>query len=153
MARIVVIGAGSGLGSRETSEVPPLSSSHEYASLIVEARITGTPFAFNGNVMNRGSIPNLPAECCVEVPCLADREGVHPCLVGGLPPQCAALNRSNIAVQELAVRAVLHRDRESAFHACAVDPLTAAVVPLSQIREMFDELWEAEGDLLGYFDE
>ena len=142
----------SGVVDDEAAEVPPLTSSHEYASLIIEARIMGTPFAFNGNVMNRGVIPNLPDECCVEVPCLADREGVHACYVGELPPQCAALNRSNVAVQELAVRAVLDRDREAAFHACALDPLTAAVVPLPQIRQMFEELWTAEGERLAYFD-
>jgi alpha-galactosidase len=133
------------------AEIPPLTSSHEYASLIIEAKLTGTPFAFNGNVMNHGSIANLPANCCVEVPCLADRGGVHPTYVGDLPPQLAALNMSNIAVQELAVRAVLDRDREAAFHACALDPLTASVVSLPQIREMFEELWQAEGDRLSYF--
>ncbi len=41
--------------------------------------------------------------------------------MGSLPAQCAALNMSNIAVQELAVQAVLERDREAAFHACVVD--------------------------------
>jgi alpha-galactosidase len=82
-----------------------------------------------------------------------EREGVHPCYVGDLPPQCAALNMSNIAVQELAVRAALDRDREAVFHAVALDPLTAAVLPLHQIREMFEELWAAEGDRLSYFGE
>lgn len=138
-------------GSGEVA-LPPLRESHEYASLIIEARLTGVPFAFNGNVMNHGSITNLPARCCVEVPCLADREGVHPTFVGELPPQCAALNMTNIAVQELAVRAVLDRDREAAFHACALDPLTAATVSLPDIREMFGELWAAEGDRLSYFE-
>jgi alpha-galactosidase len=133
-------------------DVPPLAASHEYASMIIEARLTGRPFAFNGNVMNHGSITNLPERCCVEVPCLADGEGVHPTFVGPLPAQCAALNMSNIAVQELAVQAVLERDREAAFHACALDPLTAAVVPLPKIRQMFDELWAAEDDRLAYYE-
>ena len=131
--------------------VPPLQPSHEYASAIVEAKLTGVPFVFNGNVMNKGAIANLPANCCVEVPCMVDRGGVHPCYVGALPPQCAALNNTNIAVQELAVKAFLERDREAAFHACALDPLTAATVSLPEIRQMFDELWEAEGDRLAYF--
>ncbi len=143
----------SGVEDDEDAEIPPLTSSHEYASLIIEARMTGSPFAFNGNVMNHGSITNLPERCCVEVPCLADREGIHPTFVGDLPSQCAALNMSNIAVEELAVEAVLKKDREAAFHACALDPLTASVVPLPRIREMFEELWEAEGDRLAYFDE
>ena len=101
--------------------------------------------------MNHGSITNLPQKCCVEVPCLADREGVHPTFVGPLPAQLAALNMTNVAVQELAVQAVLERDREAAFHACALDPLTAATVSLPRIREMFEELWEAEGERLSYF--
>ena len=83
---------------------------------------------------------------------MTDSRGVHPCHVGDLPPQCAALDRSNVAVQELAVRAVLDRDREAAFHACCLDPLTASVLPLHKIREMFEEMWEAEKALLTYFD-
>jgi len=133
--------------------VPPLARSNEYASGIIEAVATGTPLRFNGNVMNAGLITNLPEGCCVEVPILADREGVHPCHVGALPPQCAALNRSNVAVQELAVRAVLDRDRDAAFHAIAVDPLTASVLSLDKIREMFEEMWAAEQDLLGHFED
>jgi alpha-galactosidase len=133
--------------------VPDLTASDEYASGIIEAVTTNRPFRFNGNVMNRGAITNLPAESCVELPCLADGQGIHACHVGDLPPQLAAINRSNIAVQELAVRAVMDRDRQAAFHAVAVDPLTASVAPLERIREMFDELWKAERHMLRYFDE
>jgi alpha-galactosidase len=133
--------------------VPELRASREYAASIVESRITGEVFAFNGNVMNTGLISNLPEGCCVEVPCLVDGDGVHPCYVGDLPPQCAALNRTNVSVHELAVRAVLDRDREAAFHAVALDPLTAAVLPLHETRKMFEELWQAEGDLLGHFED
>jgi alpha-galactosidase len=130
-----------------------LIRSHEYASGIIEAMVTDEPFRFNGSVMNHGLIDNLPGGSCVEVPCIADRLGVHPCRVGALPPQCAALNASNIAVQELAVKAVLERDREAAFHAVALDPLTAATVGLDDIRTMFEEMWEAEGDLLSWMNE
>jgi alpha-galactosidase len=84
---------------------------------------------------------------------LVDREGVHPTYVGELPPQLAALNMTNINVQELAVRAVLDRDKEAAFYAVALDPLTAALLPLHEIRAMFEEMWVAEGALLNYFDE
>ena len=134
------------------AQLPELRRSHEYASLIIESVATDQPQRINGNVMNEGSITNLPRQCCVEVPCLVDGTGVHPCHVGDLPPQCAALNRSNIAVEELAVRAFIDRDREAAFHACALDPLTASVLPLPKIREMFERLWEAEGDRLSHFD-
>lgn len=132
--------------------VGKLVRSHEYTTGIMEAVVTNTPYSFNGNVINDGLVTNLPDGCCVEVPCLVDGQGVHPCHVGRLPPQCAAINRSNVAVQELAVRAFLDRDREAAFHAVALDPLTASVLPLHTIREMFEEMWEAEKDLLSYFD-
>lgn len=124
--------------------------SHEYASGIMNACQTGGLFPFNGNVRNDGIVTNLPPECCVEVPCFVDGGGVHPCAVGELPAQLAALNHANIVVQELAVEAVLEGDREKAVHACMLDPLTAAVCSLAEIREMTDRLFEAEGDLVDY---
>jgi len=127
-------------------------ASHEYASGIINAMETGDVFRFNGNVPNDGIITNLPEECCVEVPCFVDADGVHPCVVGDLPPQLAAMNRSNIVVQGLTVEAVLDEDREKAVHACMLDPLTAAVCSLSEIREMCDRLFEAEAHLLDYLE-
>lgn len=129
-----------------------LHRSNEYTTRIMEAVLTDVPYRFNGNVMNTGLIGNLPPGCCVEVPCLVDARGVHPCHVGALPAQLAALDRTNVAVQELAVQAVLERDREAAFHACALCPLASALLPLDQIRAMFEEMWEAEKELLLWFD-
>ena len=136
----------------EDGELPPMTPSEEYAAGIIHARVIGRPFVFHGNVMNTGLIDNLPRNCCVEVACLVDRTGVHPCHVGALPTQLAHLNLSNIAVQELAVEAFLTRDREMAFQACAMDPLTRAVLSLEDIRSLFDELWAAEAALLTHFE-
>ncbi|MDQ4076764.1 MAG: alpha-glucosidase/alpha-galactosidase [Chloroflexota bacterium] len=116
----------------------------EYGSFIIEAVETDQPTRINGNVPNRGLITNLPNGCCVEVPCLVDGNGVQPIVVGDLPPQLAALNRTNINVQELAVEAVLTGSREAVYHAVALDPLTAAVCTLPQIRAMVDEMIEAQ---------
>ena len=135
------------------SPLPSLEQSGEYAAEIMHAMVTGKPLAFNGNVMNNGLIDNLPGGCCVEVPCLTDRTGVHPCHVGPLPPQLAHLNLSNIAVQELAVQAVLQRDRRLAFQACLLDPLTRSVLTLNETEALFEEIWKAEETLLTYFDE
>ncbi len=93
-------------------------------------------------------ITNLPAEACVEVPCLVDDNGVQPTAVGALPLQLAALNRTNIGVQTLAVQAALTGDRENVYHAVAVDPLTAALCTLEQARSMTDELFAAHDALL-----
>lgn len=132
----------------EGKEPIDLRGSHEYASHIIHAVFTNTLGRINGNVSNRGCIANLPEGCCVEVPCLVDGTGIRPCAVGSLPPQLAALNLSNVASQQLAVQSFLEKDRRKAYQALLLDPLTAAVCTLPQIRAMFDELCAAEADLI-----
>jgi len=126
-------------------------NSLEYGSNIVNAVESGETFRFNGNVPNTDLITNLPTGCCVEVPCFVDRTGVHATYVGDLPAHLAAINRSNVAVQELAVEAAVTGDRRAAFHAIALDPLTAAVCSLDEIQKMVDEMFEAEAEWLPQF--
>ena len=120
-----------------------LEPSVEYGASIINSVVTGVPTVVYGNVPNDGLISNLPLDACVEVPCLVDRNGVQPVAVGALPPQLAALNRSNISVQTLAVEAALTGRREHVFHAVAVDPLTSAILTLDDIHAMTEELLEA----------
>ena len=128
------------------------SRSKEYCSYILEALETGVPFRFNGNVPNKGGyITNLPSDATVEVPVYADREGLHPFTVGDLPVQLAALNQCNLTVQSLAAEAAIKGDPELAFWAAAMDPLTAAVLDLKQIRDMTAEMFEAEAQWLPQF--
>ena len=137
---------------------------HEYCSFILNAMETNTPYVFNGNVQNTlgratrrsggaGSvlISNLPPTCNVEVPILADGSGLRPCAVGDLPEQLAAINRTNVNVQALAVEGALTGEREMIYRAVEMDPLTGALLPLSKIREMVDELFAAEADYLPQF--
>ena len=129
----------------------PLVHSGEYGSIIINSIETGKPSRVNGNVKNNHLITNLPEGCCVEVPCLVDKEGIHPCYVGDLPPQLAALNRTNINVHELAVRGIVEKDKTKLFHAILLDPLTSAILTLDEIREMVDELFKANKKYLkGY---
>jgi alpha-galactosidase len=125
-----------------------LAPSVEYGAVIVNSLVTGTLSVIYGNVPNRQLISNLPPDACVEVPCLVDANGVQPTVIGELPPQLAALNRTNIGVQDLAVKAALSGDREHVYHAVALDPLTAALLTLDQIHLMTDELLAAHSDLL-----
>ena len=119
-------------------------ASVEYGSQIIHSVVTGNQIRINGNVNNSGLISNLPKNCCVEVPCLIDCNGINPCYVGDLPPQLAAINRTNVNVQSLIVEAALDRNREAVYHAIAVDPLTSAILTLDDIRKMVDEMFEAE---------
>ena len=104
-----------------------------------------------GNVENTGLIENLPGGC-VEVLCLVDKNGVQPTHFGSLPEQLAALNRAHMAIHELVVQALVERDRQSALYALMLDPLTAAVCSLEEIRHMFDEMWEAQRPFLSSFE-
>ena len=136
----------------DKEEAPaPTTRSVEYGSRIIEAMVTNQPVRINGNVPNHGLIDNLPEGCCVEVPCLVDGNGVQPTRVGRLPTQLAALNRTNINVQELIVEAVRSGDRDAVHHAVMLDPLTAAACTLPQIHAMVDEMLAAEADWLPQF--
>jgi len=135
---------------RENREIP-IKRSREYCSEIIYAMETGVPCRINGNVKNDGLITNLLRGCCVEVPCFVDKNGIHPCYVGDLPPQCAALNRTNINVQELGVKAAVEKDKTLAFQAILVDPLTSAVLTIDETRRMVNEMFEAEKEFLQGF--
>jgi alpha-galactosidase len=122
--------------------------SHEYGSLIIHSMETGEPRIVYGNVSNRGLIDNLPQGCCVEVPCLVDRNGLQPTKIGLMPPHLAALQQTNINVQSLVVEAALTRKREHIYHAAMLDPHTAAELSLDQIWSLVDDLIEAHGDMM-----
>ncbi len=122
--------------------------SHEYGSGIVNAIVTNQPYQIGGNVLNTGLIPNLPAEAVVEVPCLVSANGVQGCYVGNLPPQCAALNRTNVNVQLLTIEAALTLKKEHIYHAAMLDPHTAAELPLDKITALCDALIDAHGNML-----
>lgn len=125
--------------------------SKEYASYIMEAMETNVPFKIGGNVMNTGLITNLPKEACVEVPCLVDRSGISPTFVGDLPPQLAALNRTNINTQLLTIEAAITGKKEHIYHAAMLDPHTAAELSLDDIVALCDDLIEAHGSWLPEF--
>jgi alpha-galactosidase len=112
---------------------------------------TGQPRVIYGNLRNDDLIANLPHGCCVEVPCLVDRNGIQPTHIGALPPQLAALIQTNVNVQGLTVEAALTGKREHIYHAAMLDPHTAAELDLDQIHAMVDELIEAHGDYLPEF--
>jgi len=125
--------------------------SGEYGAKIIHSLETGKPRVIYGNVQNDGLIDNLPQDCIVEVPCLVDKNGVQPTRIGSLPPQLAALIRTNINVQALTVEAALTRKREHIYHAAMLDPHTAAELDLDQIWNLVDDLIKAHGDWLPTF--
>ena len=124
------------------------SRSVEYASHIIEALASGKPYAFGGNLLNRGLIENLPPDACVEVPCLSDGGGIRGCHAGRLPVHLAAMNMTNINVHLVTIEAARTKKREHIYHAAMLDPHTASELTPDQIRAMVDNLIEAHGNWL-----
>ncbi len=120
----------------------------EFASYIMEAIETGQPAVIYGNVLNSGLIDNLPQDGVVEVACLVDKKGIQPTHFGSLPAHLAALDAQHMAFHDLVATSILEEDREAAVHALMVDPLTAAVCSLGEIRQMFDEMAAAQREYL-----
>ena len=131
------------------SGVKEHTRSHEYASRIMEAIVTSVPYQIGGNVLNTDHlITNLPAEACVEVPCLVNGYGVQPCHVGPLPVQCAAMNMTNINVQLLTIEAAKTKKLEHIYQAAMLDPHTGSELDIDTIKKMVDDLIEAHGNYL-----
>lgn len=137
------------LDKTRAGELPPIERSHEYGARIMNAITTGEPTNIYANVMNRGLVNNLTAEACVEVVSLVDGNGVHPCRFGTLPTVLAGMCRMDISVHQLAVEAVLERDREKVVHALMMDPLTHSRLTLDEMKSVVDELIAAQQEYLG----
>ncbi len=123
----------------------------EYGSQIIHSIETGIPRVVYGNVPNHGLIENLPYGCCVEVPCLVDKNGIQPTKIGALPPQLAAVIMTNVNVQSLTVHAALTGSRQHVYHAAMLDPHTSAELTLDEIWPLVDDLLEAHADWIPAF--
>jgi alpha-galactosidase len=129
-----------------------LERGHEYAAYIFNAIFgDNAMFEFNGNVRNFGLIDNLPQGACVEVPVLASKRGLSPEHVGPLPDHLAILVNTSSRCEELAVQAALEGDPRKVYHAICMDPLTSAVLSLSEIKQMTDEMLKKNEPYLPQF--
>ena len=127
--------------------------SREYASYIMEAIVTNTPYEIGGNVVNNGLIENLAPDACVEVPCLVDGMGIHPTKIGKLPTVLAAMNSTNINAQLLTIEAAVTKSRSKIYQAAMLEPHTAAELSIDDIVKMCDELIKEHGDWLPEYGE
>jgi alpha-galactosidase len=132
----------------EKQEEEATGHSGEYGTLIIHSMETDQPRVVYGNVANWNAIANLPASCVVEVPCVVDKNGVQPTMIGVLPPQLAAVMQTNINVQNLTVEAALTGNREHVYQAAMLDPHTAAELGPEEIVSLVDELLAAHGSMI-----
>lgn len=137
------------LKKAKKGKLPPVKRSVEYGSSIILSMVTGEPCRIYGNVMNNGLVTNLPAFASVEVACLVDGNGVHPCHYGALPTVVANMCQMDINVHQLAVEAILNKSRRSVYHALMMDPSTHSVLTIDEIEAVVDELVEKQKPYLG----
>ena len=131
------------------SDAPMVAQrTNKYAAYIMDSTETGTLRQVNINVKYTGLIPNLPDVSCVEVPCLVGDTCVHPCYVGELPEQRAALIQTNINVQRLTVKSILEQNYEAAIHAAMLDPLTSSKLAMREIRSMMKEMFADQPEFI-----
>ena len=126
----------------------PDKRSQEHGSYILEGLETGRIYRGHFNVVNNGTITNLPDDAVVEVPGYVDANGINIPKVGDLPLGCAAVCNASISVQRLAVEAGVHGDDMLLRQAMMMDPLTGAVCNPPEIWQMVDEMLVAQAKWL-----
>ncbi len=78
------------------------------------------------NLPNRGCIPGLPDWAVVELPGVVSGLGLRGVSVPAFPPALTALLSQQIAVQDRAVEAAIHGDRQAALQALLLDPVVSS---------------------------
>jgi len=107
---------------------PASGGGYEYVALgLMRAIAGGGPRTMILNVRNRDTLPGLPPDAVVEVPCLVDDAGPHP--LAPTQPLGAELGllQQVKAVEQLTIRAAVERDADLAFQAFALHPLVDSV--------------------------
>lgn len=120
------------------------SRSNEHGSYIIQGLETGKIYRGHFNVVNKGTITNLPDDAIVEVPGYVDRNGINIPQVGDLPLGCASVCNVSISVQRLAVEAAVNGDDTLLRQAMMMDPLTGAVCNPPEIWQLVDEMLIAQ---------
>jgi alpha-galactosidase len=137
---------------RWLAEDPPVIGaerrSEEHGSYIIEALETGRIYRGHFNVVNEGRIPNLPADCVVEIPGYVDRTGVNSPVVGDLPLACAATCSASVNVQRMGMEAAVKGDVTLLKQAMLHDPLVGAVCNPEEVWQMADEMLVAQAEWL-----
>ncbi len=124
-------------------------TSGERAIPIIEAIISdGNSYESAVNVPNDNIIENLPQDLVIECPVIVNESGVKGVKWGKLPSDLAALLRIEASIQDLCVEAILHKSKNLAIAALAIDPNVGSFEMADQI---FHEMKETQKDFIPNF--
>ena len=120
----------------------------EVAINLMKAIYNNQPYKIIVNVPNNGSIPFLPNDAVVELPCLVNSYGITPLTVGEVPKQIWGLIAAVKNYEQLAVEAALTGSVDLAEMALLAHPL---VGDYEIIKPMLKEMLEANKQYLPQF--
>ena len=80
---------------------------------------------------------------------VASPYGIRRTVVGNLPDEVAILVNTTARMENLAVDAIMEKNKKKLIAACYMDPLCSAVLSLSEIEAMCEELFAVNKDFLG----
>ena len=104
-----------------------ISGNSRLAVDVLGALCSDTPTTHIVNTANRGTVPDLPADAVVEVPCAISRAGVFPEDRGAVDESMLGLIRAVKAYERLTIDAATGRDRDAALMALVANPLVPEV--------------------------
>ena len=121
-------------------ELDEIKFSGEAAIPIMEAIVCDreTPLAAV-NVPNNGLMPGLPDDLIVEVPAIADGNGVHPKTMPALPEPILSMIRVQASIQQLIVEAYVEQSKAKLLQAVLLEPMVHSYrAAVSTVNELLD---------------
>ena len=100
------------------------------------------------NFPNRGAITNLPYDAIVEGPCIVDKRGITPIVMGELPKCFLGITLHILNWQELTVDAALSGDKNLLYQALLACPY---VHDMKAAKVIMDELLKAHAEYMPQF--
>lgn len=97
------------------------------------------------NQLNRGQIPGVMADMCVEGPCVLDGEGIHPVATEGLPAAVTAMINQQGAIHQLLIEAYTEKSKNKLLQAMLLDP---TVSNYNNAVALIDEMCERQKEIL-----
>ena len=109
------------------------------ASLLLDAHYNDLNTTQILNVSHNGTVPGIPSDWVMEMPCKVNEKGITPIKTDPLPAACLGLLSSVKVYELLTVEAAVHGDRDAAYQALLAHPLGPSVDKVEEIlQEMLD---------------
>jgi 6-phospho-beta-glucosidase len=93
------------------------------ATQLIDAHFNDLGETHIANVRHCGTVPGVPADWVLEMPCRVDGRGVHPLPAEPLPDACLGLVAQVKMYELLTVEAAVRGDRRAAYEALLANPL------------------------------